>query len=58
MQALSKSNNTILLNFDQIKNPTLNINSLLKIWTDLLNDQRKKEMEEFQKIIDDKEFVE
>ena len=38
MQALSKSDDTILLAFTKIKDLTSNINSLLRIRTDYLND--------------------
>ena len=48
LHALSKSDDTISLDFTQIENLTSNINNLLRI---------KREKEEFQEIIDDKKFI-
>ena len=57
MQGLSKTNDTILLDFTQIENLAANINSLLKIRTDFFKrkkKERKKEIGDFQRIIEDK----
>ena len=58
MQALSKIDDTILLDFTKIKDFTSNINSLLRIRTDYLNELKKREKGEIRKIIEDKKFVE
>ena len=57
MQPLLKPNNTILLKFERIEDLTSNINNLLRIRIDFLNEQKKKYLEEFQKLIHDKKIV-
>ena len=57
MQPLLKPNNTILLKFERIEDLASNINNVLIIRTDFLNEQKKKHLEEFQKLIHDKKVV-
>ena len=56
MQALSKSNDTILLTFERnfidlltFEDLASNINNPLRIRTDFLNEQKNRDLEEFQK---------
>ena len=57
MQALSKSNDTILLDFTQIENLTSNINSLLRIRIDYLNELKIRETKQIVEILKEKNLL-
>ena len=57
MQALSKSNDTILLDFTQIENLTSNINSLLRIRIDYLNEIKIRETKQIVEILKEKNLL-